>query len=156
MRKLLSQLGRNSILGNFLTIFGKVTVIKTMCLPKLNHIAVVVPSPSCILVKALESESTQFISWNNPSVVDDNTRKMPIKEGRFGIPRVNLFWKAIRMSWLRRSAESDSTWLRLHKQEVYPHAFDPYKSNFESLSKAKSICKNPFWKDVYSLLIDCN
>ena len=59
------------------------------------------------------------------------------------------------MSWLRRSVESDSTWLRLHKQEVYPHAFDPYKSDFESLSKAKSICKNPFWKDVYSSLIDC-
>ena len=30
----------------FLTIFGKVTVIKTMCIPKLNHIAVIVPNPS--------------------------------------------------------------------------------------------------------------
>merc|ERR1711867_381349 len=69
-----------------------------------------------------------------------------------GIPRVNLFWKAIQMSW---SVDSDSTWLRLHKQEVYPHAFDPHKSNFESLSKAKLICKYPFWKDVYSSLIDC-
>ena len=38
---------------------------------------------------------------------------------------------------------------------MYPHAFDPHKSNFESLSKAKLNCKNPFWKDVYSLLIDC-
>ena len=40
----------------FLTIFGKVTVIKTMFVQKLNHITVVVPSPSCTLVRALESE----------------------------------------------------------------------------------------------------
>ena len=120
----------------FLTIFGKVTVIKTMCIPKLNHIAVVVPSPSCTLIRALESELKQFISRNNPSVVDDKTRKMPVKEGGFGIPNVNLFWRPIRMSWLRRSVESESTWFRLHKQEVFPHAFDPYRSNFESLSKA--------------------
>ena len=38
----------NSWKFRFLTIFGKVTVIKTMCVPKLNHIAVVVPSPSCM------------------------------------------------------------------------------------------------------------
>ena len=130
----------------FLTIFGKVTVIKTMCIPKLNHIAVVVPSPSCTHVRALENELKQFISRNNPSVVDDKTRKMTVKEGGFGVPNVNVFWKAIRMSWLRRSIESESTWFKLHKQEVFPYAFDPSKSNFETLNKAKSKCKNLFWK----------
>ena len=34
-------------------------------------------------------------------------------------------------------------------------AFDPQKSNFESLTKAKSKCSNPFWKEVYSSLIEC-
>ena len=101
----MNQLEGRLILGNF----GKFTVIKTMCIPKLNHIAVVVPSPSCTLVRALESELKQFISRNNPNVVNDKTRKMPVKEGGFGIPNINLFWKAIRMSWHRRSVESDST-----------------------------------------------
>ena len=36
-----------------------------------------------------------------------------------------------------------------------PAAFDPIKSNFESLNKAKVKCKNPFWKEIYSSLIDC-
>ena len=73
-------------------------VIKTLCLPKLNHIAVVVPTPSCTIVKALEGELQQFISRNNPNVVDDRTRKMPVNEGGFGVPNVNFFWKAIRLS----------------------------------------------------------
>ena len=80
---------------------------------------------------------------------------MPVNEGGFGVSNVNLFWKAIRLSWLRRSIDSDSTWFKLHKQEVFPNAFDPHKSNFESLSKAKLSCRNPFWKDVYSSIIDC-
>merc|ERR1712121_216340 len=80
---------------------------------------------------------------------------MSVKEGGFGVPNVNIFWKGIRMSWLIRSVESESTWFRLHKQEVFPYVFNPYKSNFESLSKAKSKCRNPFWKEVYSLLIGC-
>ena len=29
----------------FLTVFGKLTVIKTLCLPKLTHIVTVVPNP---------------------------------------------------------------------------------------------------------------
>ena len=44
----------------FLNIFGKVTVIKTMCIQKLNH---------------------------NPNVVDEKTRRMTVKEGGFGVPR---------------------------------------------------------------------
>ena len=106
-------------------------------------------------IKALEGELKQFILRNNPSVVDDKTRKMPVNEGGFGIPNVNLFWKAIRLSWLRRVIDSDSTWFKLHKQEVFPNAFDPHKSNFESLSKAKLSCRNPFWRDVYSSIIEC-
>ena len=81
----------NSWKFQFLTIYGKVTVIKTLCLPKRNHIAVVVPSPSCMIVKALEGELKQFILRNNLSVVDDRTRKMPVIEGGFGVPNVNVF-----------------------------------------------------------------
>ena len=86
----------------FLTIFGKVTFIKTMCIPKLNLDTPVVPSPSCVHLRSLELELKHFIANNNPNVVDDKTRKMTLKDGGFGIPSINTFWKAIRMSWLRR------------------------------------------------------
>ena len=60
----------------FLTVFGKLTVIKTLCLPKLNHIVTVVPNPNLTYVKELEREFRLFIHDNNPPVVDDVTRHM--------------------------------------------------------------------------------
>ena len=130
-------------------------MIKTLCLPKLNHVVAVVPNPSVAHLKLLESELKFFISDSNPNIVDETTRKMAVKDGGFGVPNINTFWKSIRMSWLRRSISSDSTWFKLHHHEVFPNAFDPTRSNFESLSKAKSKCMNPFWKEVYSASLDC-
>ena len=117
----------------YLTNFGKVTVIKTFCLPKLNHVVSVVPNPSLAHLKLLESELRIFIADNNPNVVDETTRHMAIKHGGFGVSNINTFWKSLRMSWLRRSINSDSTWFKLHCHEVFPYAFDPEKSNYDSL-----------------------
>ena len=63
----------------FLTVFGKLTVIKTLCLPKLNHIITVVPIPNLTYVNELEREFRHFIHDNNPPVVDDVTRHMSKK-----------------------------------------------------------------------------
>ena len=139
----------------YLTIFGKVTVIKTLCLPKLNHKVSVVPNPSLAHLKLLESELKIFISDNNSNVVDETTRHMATKHGGLEVPNVNTFWKSLRMSWLRRSINSESTWYKLHCHEVFPFAFDPAKSNHESLTKAKVKCMNPFWKEIYASLISC-
>ena len=61
----------------------------------------VVPSFSISHLKILESELKFFILDGNPNVVDETTRKMAVKDGGFDIPNINLFWKSIRMYWLR-------------------------------------------------------
>ena len=81
----------NSWKFRFFTIFGKITVIKTMCLPKLNHVVVVVPNPSVALLKLLESELKFFITDGNPNVVNETTRRMAVKHGGFGVPNFNSF-----------------------------------------------------------------
>ena len=45
----------NSWKYRFLTIYGKVTVIKNLCIPKINHIVAVIPNPSIAHLKTLES-----------------------------------------------------------------------------------------------------
>ena len=52
----------------FLTVFGKITVIKTMCLSKFTHIATVIPSLSLKRIKDIEREFDIFQNSNNPSV----------------------------------------------------------------------------------------
>ena len=61
-----------------------------------------VPNPCLTFVTELKSEFNSFINDNNLSVVNDVTRHMHKKIGGLGMLNVNFFWRAIRMSWLRR------------------------------------------------------
>ena len=36
-----------------------------------------------------------------------------------------------------------------------PNSVDPITSNFDCLTKARTVCKNQFWKDVYASLSTC-
>ena len=145
----------NSWKYRFLTIYGKITVIKNLCIPKINHIVAVVPNPSIAHLNSLESELRFFIRDGNPNVVDEKTRRMAVRDGGFGVPNINTFWKSIRMSWLRRLIDCDATWAKLHRYDVSPFSFDPCKSNYDSLMNAKNRVTNLFWRDVYESLLEC-
>ena len=103
----------------------------------------------------MEREFKLFIHDNKPPVLDDVTRHMSKKIGGLGMPNINIFWKSIRMSWLRRLVKSDATWAKLHKAETFPYTFNPINSTYEDLTKATTICKNSFWKDIYASLLLC-
>ena len=59
------------------------------------------------------------------------------------------------MSWLRRLISSKATWAKLHRYGTVPYTFNPQNSNQEGLIKAKELCMNYFWKDVYASLLLC-
>ena len=75
----------------FLTVFGKITVIKIMCLPKLIHIVMVVPNPNLTHLQQLETELKKIFNDNNPHVVDETMRHMPKKLGGLGMLNINNF-----------------------------------------------------------------
>ena len=50
----------NSWHHRFLTMFGKITVIETMCMPKFTHMATVIPDLSIGQIKDIEREIKLF------------------------------------------------------------------------------------------------
>merc|ERR1711891_125461 len=80
---------------------------------------------------------------------------MSVHDGGFGVPNINIFWRSIRMSWLRRLINCDAAWARIHRSEVSPCSFDPCNSNYDSLIIAKNKTTNLFWKEVYDSLLTC-
>ena len=64
------------------------------------------------------------------------------KLGGLGMFNVNIFWKAIIMSWLSRLITSKVTWAKLHRFETSPYTLNPHNSNQEGLITAKELCKN--------------
>ena len=64
-----------------LSPFGKVTVIKSLALSKLSHIALVIPTPSKTMIKRIEKIFYNFL-WNGKSdKVNRNDLKLPIEMG---------------------------------------------------------------------------
>ena len=66
----------NSWRHRFLTVFGKITVIKTMFIPKFTLIATVIPNLSLGQIKEIEREFELFINDNNPSVTGGGIRNV--------------------------------------------------------------------------------
>ena len=129
-------------------MFGKITVIKTMCIPKFTRIATVIPNLSIGQIKEIEREF-------NPSAPDKMTRYTSKKDGGLGMFRIDQFWKAIKMSWLRRLSFSKSTWAELHKAETKSNTFNPMSANWSEIETAKSRMVSPVWKEIYNSLLTC-
>ena len=80
--------------NRFLTPYGKITVIKSLALSKLSHIALVVPSLSKQRIKEIEKIMYDFLWANNPDKVCREDAKIPIKNGGLGMIDVLKFWQA--------------------------------------------------------------
>ena len=69
----------NSWCHIFFTVFGKITVIKTLCIPKFSHIATVIPNLRIGHINEIEREFEIFLNENNPSVTYKMSRHMSKK-----------------------------------------------------------------------------
>ena len=88
-------------------------------------------------------------------MTDKTTRYMRKQDLGLGMLRVDHFWKAIKMSWLKRLTFSKSTWVLLHRAETKPYTFDPMTSNWSEIKLTKIKMDNLVWKEVYGSLLAC-
>ena len=77
------------------------------------------------------------------------------KDLGLGLLRIDRFWKAIKMSWLRRLTSSKSTWALLHRAETKPYTFSQMTSNWSKIEMARSKMDNLVWKEIYGALLAC-
>ena len=72
----------------YLTPYGKVTIIRTLALSQLSHIALVIPNPSKQMFKRIETIFFRFL-WNNKSEkVCRDDAKLPETLGGLNIPDI--------------------------------------------------------------------
>ena len=101
-----------------MTVYGKITIIKTLALSKLSHLAIVLPNLDLKRVRELETLFFKFI-WNGkPDKVARDHMKLCEKAGGLGMVDVKSFWLSLKFSWLRRALNSSSFWLDILESEV--------------------------------------
>ena len=85
-----------------LTVYGKITVIKTLALSKLSHLALVLPNLDKKKIKTLETMFFKFLWGNKTDKVSRDHVKLSEKAGGLGLVDIKQFWESLKFSWFRR------------------------------------------------------
>ena len=139
----------------YLTPFGKVTIIKSLALSKLSHVALVIPNPTKQMFKRIENIFYKFLWGNNKSEkVNREDTKLPEKFGGLGLPDIEQFWLAFKFSWLRRILTTESFWPSILLSQVSKiqnkntSASQLLELGPCLISKIAKSLKNKFWVQV--------
>ena len=148
----------------YLTPYGKITIIKSLALSKLSHVALVIPSPSKRMLKYLETIIHNFL-WNDKSEkVCRADTKLPEHLGGLNMPDIENFWTAFKFSWVRRLLVTKSFWPIILQQQIniqtgtVVNIPDLFKLGPVYLSQIGRNLKNSFWRETFkaiSRLTDC-
>ena len=104
----------NNWKNRYVSIYGKVCVVKTLMLPKLTHIATVLPTLTAKQIKEVEKIWHNYISPKKASArADIKTIHAPTAEGGLGLHHLKEFWQALKVSWIKRLATSQSFWVQI-------------------------------------------
>ena len=82
----------------YITPLGKITVLKTLILPKLNHVFVSLPNPDSSTKQEIISICYKFIWEGKPDKINRNQLCMDYLDGGLRMININCFIKALKMS----------------------------------------------------------
>ena len=128
---------------------GKITVIKSLLVPKLIHLFTVLPKPNLKWIKELESIFYKFIWQNKPEKISRKLLTQNYSNGGFRMVNISHFIKSLKVTWLRRLLSSECTWKKVfcHINNCDIKHICQFGSEYTN-KKAKELT-NPFWKEFF-------
>ena len=132
----------------YLTPVGKIAVIKTLALSKLNHLFMALPNPSQDILRKIDNMFFKFI-WNGkPDKIKRKTLTKSYMQGGLSMIDTSHFLSALKITWVRRLyMNPQSIWAILAKCYLGSTHKLVLLGNYYSESLAKKTT-NKFWTDV--------
>lgn len=127
-----------------LSPIGKITIIKSLIISKLNHLFLSIPNPSNDLLKKLNSKLFSFIWDNKPDKVKRDTLSQSHELGGLRMLNIDNYIKGLKLTLIRRMFKNNS--------KVFNLLSHSEKIEFTELAHVSQIkkLKNPFWNEVFS------
>ena len=132
-----------------LTPIGKITLIKTFMVPKLNHLFSALPTPSEKLIKEIDNLLYKFIWDNKPDKVARKVITQKLTKGGLKMVNITNHMLAIKATWIRRLLHSQTTnWITLFNTTIATISNLPLFGTYW-YKYMMNKTHNPFWKDVF-------
>ena len=135
-----------------LTPYGKIIVIKSMAMAKINHLILALPNPAERIISEINSMFFRFI-WNGSR--DRIKRSVSIKEYKDGglkMINVQYFIEALKVTWIRRLVQKETKWSYL-LNHTYPNLSEFIKFGLDFLKQKTNLIHNKFWLDTFTAWI---
>ena len=130
-----------------LTPVGRITVIKTLALSKLNHLFSALPNPPEPIIQKLNKLFFKFIWQKSVDRIKRTVLCQDYKDGGIRMTNIKTFIHAMKISWIRRTVFSKCKWLELFKS-----MFPDYRLLYYGGAIPKQCIinqQNKFWLDVF-------
>ena len=131
-----------------LTLFGKITVLKALIIPKFNHLFLSLPNPDEKILKSLEKIFFNFI-WNKSNdKIKRATMMQPYDMGGLNMTKISTFIDSLKISWVRRLITKKNSWAVFINNELKQLKMNILIVGPQVLDSLNKVC-NPFWRDVF-------
>ena len=135
-----------------LTPYGRITVLKSLAIAKINHLLLSLPNPTQNMISELNSMFFKFL-WNGK--IDKIKRDVTIKtykEGGLKMIKVESFIQALKITWIRRIIQEDTKGSNLLYAQ-YPNMTEFSKFGTDYIRSKLTNLDNRFWYDTFSAWI---
>jgi len=141
-----------------LTFYGKLTIIKSLLLPKLSYVIQSIPTPKHVL-STLNTMIFQFLWSNKREKIKRSILIGPKQTGGLEVPDIYAYNKSLKMKWVKELLISDnSSWkiipsYILNQFGAHLLVFQMNLDSYKSLPKPK-ITLFPFYREVLEHFIE--
>jgi len=132
-----------------LTFYGRITIIKSLALPKLVHLFTSLPNPPANILSKIQTSCFNFI-WKGTEKIKRTVLYKTYSEGGLKVPNIELFCQTLKISWMKHLFSD--LYITEWKSLLYSN-IEKFGGNYiwlatdEKPSFKKHL--NPFWKDVF-------
>ena len=131
-----------------LTALGRITVLKTIIIPKLTYLFISLPNPSKKLLKSINDTLFKFIWQNKPDKIKRDLITQEYQEGGIKLINITNFIAALKATWIRRVLMNKSKGHNLFQVSTGITVNDIVIYGDSFIKKKKQQITNTFWKDV--------
>ena len=131
----------------YLTIKGKVVIIKALLLPKFTHLFTALPAPPKRFIDKLKQVLFNFVWGGKTDRIKRSSMYKTYNEGGLGMIEIESYIAALKITWVRRELSSTQVWTTLFESEIAQGAF-LWNRNARSLEQFARTIENAFWKET--------
>ena len=134
-----------------LIVLGRITVVKSLLVSKLNYLFLSLPNPTNEMMKEIERSLYKFIWEGKPDKISRMQMCQPYHLGGAKMINIHLHAQSLKMSWMRRLFNGTiDSYLYFIMNSFLPDnlQFNVCFGNDHYRQMAR-VTPNPFWKDVF-------